>query len=72
MTVGNNAVDVLLVTLSKIDLKKNEILTLYYGAETQLTEAEQAATTIRSEYSHLQVEIIKGTQPYYNYIVSIE
>lgn len=72
VTVGNNSIDVLLATLSKIDLKKNEILTLYYGAETQLAEAEQAAATIRNEYSHLQVEIIKGNQPHYNFIVSIE
>lgn len=72
VTVGNNSVDVLLATLSKIDLKKNEILTLYFGAETQLAEAEQVANTIRNKYSHLQVEIIKGNQPHYNYIVSVE
>ena len=72
MTVGDNAIDVLLNTLAKVNLKKNEILTLYYGADTQPAEAEKAANAIRNKYSHLQVEIIKGNQPHYNYIVSIE
>jgi DAK2 domain fusion protein YloV len=72
VTAGNNAIDVLLSTLAKINLKKNEILTLYYGAETQLSEAENAAQTLREKYPHLQVEIIKGNQPHYNFIVSIE
>lgn len=72
ITAGNNAIDVLFSTLAKINLKKNEILTLYFGADTKLTEAEDAANAIRNKYSHLQVEIIKGNQPHYNYIVSIE
>ncbi|HEX9897480.1 MAG TPA: DAK2 domain-containing protein [Dehalococcoidales bacterium] len=72
VTAGNNTIDVLLSTLAKVNLKKKEILTLYYGADTQLAEAEKAANTIRDKYPHLQVEIIKGNQPHYNYIVSIE
>jgi DAK2 domain fusion protein YloV len=72
VTVGDNAIDVLLNTLAKVNLKKNEILTLYYGADTQPAEAEKAANTIRNKYAHLQVEIIKGNQPHYNYIVSVE
>jgi hypothetical protein len=72
VTAGNNTIDVLLSTLAKVNLKKNEILTLYYGADTQLAEAEKTANTIRDKYPHLQVEIIKGDQPHYSYIVSIE
>ncbi|OGN87709.1 MAG: dihydroxyacetone kinase [Chloroflexi bacterium RBG_13_46_9] len=72
VTAGNNTIDVLLSTLAKINLKKNEILTLYYGADTPHTEAEKAAVTLREKYPHLQVEIIKGDQPHYNFIVSIE
>jgi len=72
VTAGNNTIDVLLSTLAKINLKKNEILTLYYGADTPHAEAEKAAATLREKYPHLQVEIIKGNQPHYNFIVSIE
>lgn len=71
-SVGNNAIAVLMDTLAKVDIEKNEILTIYYGADTILSEAEKAASTIREKYPKLQVEIIKGDQPHYNYIVSIE
>lgn len=72
VTVGDNAIDVLLDTLTKVDVVKNEILTMYYGADTELAEAEEAANATRQKYPHLQVEIIRGSQPHYNYIVSIE
>jgi len=70
--VGDDAVDVILDTLSKTDIESHEILTVYYGAETNATEAEETATAIRARYPELQVEIIKGSQPHYNYIISIE
>lgn len=70
--VGNNAITVITDTLDKVDTSKNEILTIYYGADTELSEAEKVASTIREQYSGLQVEIIKGDQPHYNYIISIE
>ena len=72
ITVGNNAVEVVMDTLNKINLAENEILTLYYGADTTLAEAEKAAAAIREKYKKLQVEIIRGSQPHYNYIISIE
>ena len=72
VAVGKDAVNVILDTLTKIDLTNNEILTIYYGADTDIPEAEDVATTIRAKYSDLQVEIIKGGQPHYNYIISIE
>jgi hypothetical protein len=72
ITVGNNAIEVVMDTLNKLNLEENEILTLYYGSDTPLAEAEKTATTIREKYSKLQVEIIRGSQPHYNYIISVE
>ena len=72
ITVGNNAIEVLMDTLNKISLEENEILTIYYGSDTTLAEAEKAAVTIREKYLKLQVEIIRGSQPHYNYIISVE
>ena len=72
VSAGNDAIDVLLETLTKVDLENKEILTLYYGADTELAEAETTANSIREKYPDLQVEIIKGNQPHYNYIISIE
>jgi uncharacterized protein len=72
ITVGNNAIEVVMDTLNKLNLEENEILTLYYGSDTPLAEAEKTAVTIREKYSKLQVEIIRGSQPHYNYIISVE
>ena len=72
ITVGNNATEVVMDTLNKINLEENEILTLYYGADTPLAEAEKTAVTIREKYPKLQVEIIRGSQPHYDYIISVE
>ncbi|MFC1940870.1 DAK2 domain-containing protein [Chloroflexota bacterium] len=72
LAAGDNPVDVLNKMLAKLDLNKAEIITIYYGADIKLTEAEQISTSIREQYPQLQVEVIQGGQPHYNYIVSIE
>ncbi len=72
LAAGNNAIDVLKKMLAKMDLRRAEIATIYYGIDTDSTEAEQVSASIREQYPQLQVEIVKGGQPYYNYIVSIE
>jgi uncharacterized protein len=72
LVTGKNPIDIMMKMLAKMDLKKSEIVTVYYGADTELEETEQLSTTIREKYPVLQVEIIRGGQPYYNYIVSIE
>ena len=68
---GNNILDVIFQALPKADIEGVEVLTIYYGAETQATEAEDIAQRIREGY-HLDVEIVRGGQPYYNYIISLE
>ncbi|MBI2329525.1 MAG: DAK2 domain-containing protein [Chloroflexi bacterium] len=72
LAAGNNTIDILTKLLAKLDLKKTEIITIYYGADTELAEAEEVGASIREHYSGLQVEVIRGGQPYYNFIVSIE
>ena len=58
--------------LAKLDLTNTEIITIYYGVDTEAAEAEEVNASIREQYPRLQVEVIQGGQPYYNYIVSIE
>jgi len=48
------------------------VVTIYYGADSNTTEAEQAAAAIRERYPQLQVEVVQGGQPHYNYIASVE
>ncbi len=72
LAVGNNTIDVLNKMLAKLNLNKTEIITIYYGADTEPVEAEQVSASIREQHPQLQVEVVQGGQPYYNYIVSIE
>jgi len=70
--VGDNTADVLNEVLARLDLDKAEVITIYYGADTELAEVEQVSATIREQHPQTQVEIVRGGQPHYNYIVSVE
>jgi DAK2 domain fusion protein YloV len=58
--------------LSRISPEKSDVLTIYYGANTDEAQAQQTKEGIANLYPHLQVEIVFGGQPHYNYIVSVE
>ena len=67
----NNISDVIFESLTKTNIEKTEIVTIYYGAETQVAEAEDIAQKIRNKYQ-TEVEVVRGNQPHYNYIISLE
>jgi len=72
LAVGDTPETVLYEVMTKVDLDKTEVVTVYYGAETVQAEADSLGASLRENYPQLQVEVIKGGQPHYNYIVSIE
>ena len=72
IAVGDSTADVLNQAMARIDMEKAEVITIYYGADTKAAEAEKVSGIIREKHPELQVEIIQGGQPHYNYIVSIE
>ncbi len=72
VAVGNTSLDVLNQILEKIDLGEAEVVTIYYGQDVENTEAENISNNIRERYPNLQIEIVRGGQPHYEYIISIE
>jgi DAK2 domain fusion protein YloV len=58
--------------LSKLEVDKAEVITIYYGADAEPDEAEQIGAGLREQHPHLQIEVINGGQPHYAYIISIE
>ncbi len=72
VAVGDSNIDVINQVLAKIDLDKAEIVTIYYGAEAESAEAEQISAIISEQHPQLQIEVIRGGQPHYSYIISIE
>jgi hypothetical protein len=72
VAVADEPLDALRTTLTKAGLKKAEVVTLYYGEDTGEAEAQQVKEEIASKYHNLQVEVVRGGQPHYNFIGSVE
>ncbi len=69
---GDNYTSVLNEMLAVLNLDKAEVITIYYGADTEPAVAEQVSDAICQQYSNLQVDVVNGGQPHYNFIVSVE
>jgi DAK2 domain fusion protein YloV len=72
VAVGDTNLDVINKVLDKLDLDKAEVATIYYGADADSAEAEEISASIREQHPQLQIEVIKGGQPHYSYIISVE
>ena len=62
------------VRLSKQMFKKDHtFITLFYGEDITEEQAQAAATQIAAKVSsHAEISVVKGSQPVYHFIVSIE
>jgi uncharacterized protein len=72
VAVADTAEDVLNKVLDEIDLDEAEIITIYFGQEVEKEEADKIGAGIGEKHSNLQIEVVKGGQPHYEYIISIE
>jgi len=72
VAVGDSTVDVLNKALTRINLDESEVITIYYGAETEPASAEKVGADLLGQYPQLQVEVVGGGQPHYEYIISVE
>jgi dihydroxyacetone kinase-like predicted kinase len=69
---GDDVTGVLMESLEKGGVASAELVTLYYGADTTPEQAEQSAQTLKEKYPGKQIEVVRGGQPHYFYIVSLE
>ncbi len=72
VAVGDTAVEVLNKVFDRLDLARAEVITVYCGEDVRTEEAEQVSSSLREKYHQLQIEVVSGGQPHYNYIVSVE
>ena len=49
-----------------------ELLTIYYGDGADLAETEALSKRIRASVSGVEVEIVRGGQPHYRYLIAAE
>ncbi|MCJ7426126.1 MAG: DAK2 domain-containing protein [Dehalococcoidales bacterium] len=72
VAVGDSPAAVVQDVLGRVKLDTAEVITIYYGDDTTSAEAEEVGGTLGKQHPQIQVEVVQGGQPYYNYIVSVE
>jgi len=72
VAVGDSPDAVVQDVLGRVKLDTAEVITIYYGDDTTSAEAEEVGGTLGKQHPQIQVEVVQGGQPYYNYIVSVE
>ena len=72
VAVGDKTAEVVNEVLAKADLDKADVITIYYGLEAKEAEAKEIGDNISKQYPNLQIEVVNGGQPHYEYIISVE
>jgi dihydroxyacetone kinase-like predicted kinase len=69
---GDELNPVLVELLAEVDLQPGGLVTLYWGEMLSPNDAESASQVLQEVYDDLDVEVVHGGQPHYEFIVSIE
>ena len=72
VVAGGDIIDTLGKVLAKVDLDAAEVITIYYRGDAERTEVEPFIISLREQHPELQIELVRGGQPHYDYIVSVE
>lgn len=71
-TSGDNMNDVFMATLEAMELNDRELLSVYYGEDTNKADAETLLEQVEEKYPDVEVELLHGGQPHYYYILGAE
>ena len=69
---GDDLNPVLVDLVGQADLQLGGLVTLYWGEMLSSADAESASQALQEVYDDLEVEVVHGGQPHYEFIVSIE
>ena len=72
LSSGEKPDSVIFDLLSRVNLGDCSIMAIYYGDSTTDTDARQLGLDVQKRYPEIEIEVINGGQPHYNYIISIE
>lgn len=71
-SAGDSLDEVLAQTLQAMAVEERELVSVYYGQDVSLEQAEDLVARIEALYPHVEVELLPGGQPYYMYILGAE
>lgn len=69
---GKKVNDVVVETVEKLMNEDISLVTLFYGEDVKEEDAEKVQEAIEEKYPDIDIDVIKGDQPIYYYIISLE
>ena len=72
LTSGKNYQDTIIELLAEIDMEGKNILTIYYGNDADPDQAQDISKMISHRYAGLEIGVVDGGQPHYEYIISVD
>lgn len=69
---GKSIFDVVTDTVDKLMNEDISLVTLFYGEDVKEDDAEEVREAIEEKYPDIDIDVIKGDQPIYYYIISLE
>ena len=73
MTLGaETAEDAGLLSMEQIVTDETVLVTIYWGGDADGPRAQELADRVRSEIGGFEVEVVRGGQPLYPYVISLE
>jgi len=72
VSVGSDCATVALDALARAVTQSHEVVTIYFGQDAAVEEADALADRIRASYPQLEIETQNGGQPHYRFILSLE
>lgn len=72
VVVGRDRLRVVLELVERLARDEHEVLTLLAGAEAPEEEAERVAAALGAAHPSLEVELHRGDQPHYPYLIGLE
>ncbi len=69
---GATADEVVGQLLDQMDAASLEVITLYYGEPVTADQAEALRAALAERFPEQEIEVVKGDQPLYHYIISAE
>lgn len=72
IVTGETTLEVLKKGILECELPRVSLVTLYWGHTTNEDEAQETSDLLQRILPNLELELVYGGQPHYNYIVSLE
>ncbi len=58
--------------LEKMEAADHDLLTFYFGQDVSEPEAQTLQAQVQARYKNQTIELLRGGQPHYHYIISVE